>query len=41
MTLSIPDLGSLIPDPTTASKEEGGKFVLSLVFLAKNITKVY
>jgi hypothetical protein len=37
----IPDLGSQIPDPKTATKERGEKkLVVKPFFVAKNVTKL-
>jgi hypothetical protein len=38
--LFIPDLGSRIPDPTTASEEGGNFFCCPTIFLAANIIKL-
>ncbi len=38
--LSIPDPGSLIPEPTTTTEEEGGKVVVIPFFVATNFTKL-
>jgi hypothetical protein len=35
----IPDLGSRIPDPTTATKEEEEKFCCPTLFAVTNITQ--
>jgi hypothetical protein len=38
----IPDLGSRIPDPKTATKERGEKkFVIIPFYVATNFTKLY
>jgi hypothetical protein len=40
LILSIPDRGSRIPDPKTATKERGEKRIVFILFCSTNITKL-